>query len=93
MIIDIKKANIINSLEVTIKHPIEEIGKIKMYVSKNTDINTYIFSIPFHNWAYEVKKDNVIQLQYGPSAFRYPQFKNQLIIGMQKAIDLLERTD
>lgn len=93
MIIDVKQINIITSLELTIKHPLNEIGKVIMYVSKCSDTNTYIFSIPFHNWAFEVNKDKVINFQYGPSAFRYPQFKTQLVKVMQKAIDMIEKAD
>lgn len=90
MIKEVKKLQIITCLEVIIKHPIEEIGEVPLYVSKIKNQGTYIFSIPYHNWSYLKENGKEINLIHAPSGFYHPQYKPHLITAMNQSIDIIE---
>ncbi|MCQ6275807.1 hypothetical protein JMM81_12675 [Bacillus sp. V3B] len=61
-----------------------------MFVSKFLDKDTYIFSIPHHNWTYRKEMGKKIKLTHAPIGFNHPQYKPQLITAMNQSIDTIE---
>jgi hypothetical protein len=90
MIRKIRKLAVETSLELFIKHPLTEYGEISMFVLKFPQINSYLFSIPVHKWAYIKYENEEINFMYGPSLFRYEKYKGQLIDAMYRAVSIIE---
>jgi hypothetical protein len=90
MIRKMRKLAVETCLELSIEHPLTEFGEISMFVSKFPQINSYIFSIPAHNWTYVKYEDEEINFMYGPSSFRYEKYKRQLIAVMYRAVSIIE---
>ncbi|MEQ2529074.1 hypothetical protein WMO40_20580 [Bacillaceae bacterium CLA-AA-H227] len=93
MINQVLDFNLTNSLEVKLEHPISEIGDISMFVIKIPHNQTFIFSIPFHRWSYQIVDKEKIDLIKAPSGFNRPPFKGLLIAAMQQTIALFDETN
>ncbi|MDI7741536.1 hypothetical protein QMK38_05940 [Lysinibacillus fusiformis] len=90
MIKKVKKIEVITCLEVTIEHPLKKNGEVSMLISKYLYDNTYIFSIPYHDWSYQKDADKEINFTYAPSGYNHPENKARLIEAMNEAIRIIE---
>lgn len=90
MIKQVKRLEIITCLEVIIEHPYKKSGDVSMFISKYLHENTYIFSIPYHDWTYQKDAAQDINLTYAPSGYNHPNNKARLIAAMNEAIQIIE---
>lgn len=89
MSIEINMMKCSDSVEIKLKHPVEEIGKFSMFIWKIHQLHSYLFAIPFYKWSY-LKSENDEIDTYGPSSFGYDKCKQQLIEEMYRAVTIIE---
>ncbi len=90
MIKKVNKIEVISSLKVIIEHPYKRNGEVSMFVSKYLHENTYNFSIPYHDWTYEIESGKDICFACAPSGYNHPRNKERLIAAMNETIQILE---
>jgi hypothetical protein len=79
------------SIEITIQHPISEMGEVPMFVTFMTERDEFIFSFPQHRWSYLLQRNQPIELELGPGPFHHRELKRKLIETMKEAVLILEK--
>jgi hypothetical protein len=80
----------VKAIEITIEHPISEMGEVPMFVTFIAERDEFIFSFPQHRWSYLLQRNQPIDLDFGPGPFHHRELKTKLIQTMKEAVLILE---